>query len=83
MICPLPRAHRGCSLEALANEPRNETGFANRGKEAPVMARLAWLLVIVTALISGCATGAASMSDTRNEPARAQERPPEAGGGGY
>jgi hypothetical protein len=46
------------------------------------MARLAWSLVIVTALISGCAAGTASMSDTKNEPPRAQERPPEAGGGG-
>jgi hypothetical protein len=44
------------------------------------MARLAWLLVIVTALISGCAAGTTSMSDTKNEPARAQERPREAGG---
>jgi hypothetical protein len=47
------------------------------------MARLAWLLVIVTALISGCAAGTTPMSDTKNEPARAQERTPEAGGGGY
>jgi hypothetical protein len=46
------------------------------------MARLTWLLVIVTALISGCAAGTTPMSDTKNEPARAQERPPEAGGGG-
>ena len=76
--------YRACSLEALASEPRNETGSANRGKEAPVMARLTWLLVIVPALISGCAAGTASMSDTKNEPARTQQRPPEAGGGdGY
>ena len=47
------------------------------------MARLAGLLVIVAALISGCATGTTSMSDTKNEAPRAQERPPEAGGGGY
>jgi hypothetical protein len=47
------------------------------------MARLAWLLVIVTALISGCAAGTTPVSDTKNEPARAQERTPEAGGGGY
>ena len=34
------------------------------------MARLTWLLVI-TALISGCAAGTTSMPDTKNEPARA------------
>ena len=45
------------------------------------MARLACLLAIVSALISGCAGGTTSMSDTKNEPPRAQERPPEAGGG--
>jgi hypothetical protein len=47
------------------------------------MARLTWLLVI-TALISGCAAGTTSMPDTKNEPPRAQEPPPKTGGGaGY
>jgi len=72
---------RGCSLEALANELRSETDSANRGKEAPVVARLTWLLVMITALISGCAAGTTPTSDTKNQPARAQERQPQAGGG--
>ena len=58
----------------------NERVLPTEGEEAPVMARLAWLLLIVTALISGCAGGTASMTDTRNEAPQAQERPPEAGG---
>ena len=48
------------------------------------MARLAWVLAIVTALVGGCAGGTASMSDTEERtPSSPGATVTEAGGGGY